>query len=529
MCVWFPLWPIQRLQSSQQEHNHTPNFSASPPAQKRSPRPLVLFSEGKRGLQIVVCSPEAEKWGIQTGMPLGEARSLLPRTTAKNARPPRGRPAKVRGTNPQFLPADPVADRQRLQILAQECLAYSPLVGLEDSPAPEAIWLEVSGSEALFGGERPLADTLSAGLARQGLRVRIAIADSWGAAWAMSHYGASDIALVPIDRQREWLAPLSIAALRIPETVIRSLIKLDVLTIEQLLRLSRTALPARFGKELLCRLDQALGQAPELLTAERITETIFDEWQFEEPITDRQTIDHVCELLLQRLLTQLDARRAGLRELACHWLGTTAEPTTLRLLRPTNDRRHLLELLRLQCERRTFTAAIQGIRMEVVEMGLALARQTTLFGDASTEENPRVLAELVDRLSIRLGRQAVLRPRLVPDPQPEFAYEPVPWLDRHKPRDEATFSSSALRCRPLRLFHPPRPLSIQIESPQGLPMRVHHSQVQRMIGPERIETGWWRAPDVKRDYYRMDLANGTRLWTFVERGTGHWFLHGLFV
>ena len=480
-------------------------------------------------MQIVVCSPEAALWGIQAGMPLGEARSLLPRIPSPGGRSPRGHQTQTHISSPQFHPADPHADRQRLQSLALDCLAYSPLVGLEDDPDPESLWLEISGSEALFGGERALADAVSAMLAQQGLRVRIAIADSWGAAWAISHFGTSDIALVPQNQQREWLAPLPTDALRIPETVSRSLARLDVMTVEQILRLPRTSLSARFGKELLRRLDQALGQSPELLTAERPAETIFADWQFEEPVADRQSIDHVCKVLLERVLVRLDACRAGLRELACYWLGTTAEPTTLRLLRPTTDRRHLLELLRLQCDRRTFTTAIQGIRMEVVEMGLALARQTTLFGDDPANENPRILAELVDRLSIRLGRQAVLRPQLVPDPQPEFAYESVPWLERPKSREESTVSASALRCRPLRLFHPPRPLSVQMTSPLGFPTRVNHSQVRRMSGPERIETGWWRAPDVKRDYYRMDLANGATLWTFVERETGHWFLHGLFV
>ncbi len=51
----------------------------------------------------------------------------------------------------------------------------------------------------------------------------------------------------------------------------------------------------------------------------------------------------------------------------------------------------------------------------------------------------------------------------------------------------------------------------------------------RITGPERIETGWWRGPDAKRDYYRLDLANGAALWAFIDRDTGGWFLHGLFV
>jgi protein ImuB len=58
---------------------------------------------------------------------------------------------------------------------------------------------------------------------------------------------------------------------------------------------------------------------------------------------------------------------------------------------------------------------------------------------------------------------------------------------------------------------------------------VNGSLVSKIRGPERIETGWWRGPDVKRDYYCLDLANGVTLWVFLDRETGRWFLHGLCV
>ena len=131
---------------------------------------------------------------------------------------------------------------------------------------------------------------------------------------------------------------------------------------------------------------------------------------------------------------------------------------------------------------------------------------------------------------MRLGRQAVLRPRLVPDPQPEFAFESVPWLDpQASARQETTVIASQLRCRPLRLLRSPQPLAVQQFSTEGLPTLVQRSTVIRTSGPERIEVGWWRGLDVKRDYYRLSLANGAILWAFVDRDTGNWFLHGLFV
>jgi protein ImuB len=457
--------------------------------------------------------------------------------------------------------------------LALHCQRYSPLAGLEEAAEPESIWLDIAGSEALFGGEERLVEMIRTDFARQGFQVRIAIADTWGTAWAVSHFGAAAVCVVPPGRQAEALAVLPVAALRAPGHAADTLQSLDVSTIGRLMRLPRTALPSRFGKELLRRLDQALGSAPELLTAERLVEPLFAEWLFDEPVTDRQTFGHVLGVLLDQLLGRLQDRRAGVRELNCRWLGTstttatapttattTTEPVSLRLLRPTSDRRHLFELLWLQCERRVFTGGVGGIRMELVEMGLPPVRQALLFEDegSQAERHQQALAELIDRLGSRLGRQSVLRPTLRPDPQPEYACKCIPLLggatpatptkmatptQMAKPNPMAMSNSvatavsrSQLRCRPLRLLQSPQPLAIETSSRDGLPTCVtsavpslRRRDVVRISGPERIESGWWRGPDVKRDYYRLELANGAALWAFVDRDTGRWFLHGLFV
>ena len=512
MCVWCPLWPVQRRLSEQ-------------PALRA--RPLILFAEGRRGLAVSACSPEAMRFGISVGMPLGEARSLLPTTASRRSRQPIPKPV--------FERADPEADRTRLQALAIHCQRYSPLVGLEDNPAPESLWLDISGSEVLFGGEAGLAETLQHDLAQQGIQVRIAVADTWGAAWAVSRYADPVVSLVPSDEQANVLAPLPVAALRVSDAVIDSLRGLDVTTVGRLMKLPRASLPSRFGKELGRRIDQATGLAPELLTAERLIEPIVTDWLFEEPVTDRQTLDHVCEVLLERLLVTLETRRAGLRELTCRWLGTTAEPISLRLLRPTTERRHLLDLLRLQCERTVFvprepgfTAGVKGVRMEVVELGLPPIRQATLFEDDVGEKHQRALAELVDRLSSRLGRDAVLRSSLQPDPLPEFSCATLPWLEQRSSATETVTIPSRLRCRPLRLLRLPQPLSIDRFTPEGWPTHVDRSAVVRVSGPERIESGWWRGVDAKRDYYRLTLATGAALWAFCDLKSGRWFLHGLF-
>jgi len=61
-------------------------------------------------------------------------------------------------------------------------------------------------------------------------------------------------------------------------------------------------------------------------------------------------------------------------------------------------------------------------------------------------------------------------------------------------------------------------------------------------GRERIETGWWDAHPVARDYFSARAASGERFWVYrclretggaADRGrgdTGHarWYLHGAF-
>ncbi len=50
----------------------------------------------------------------------------------------------------------------------------------------------------------------------------------------------------------------------------------------------------------------------------------------------------------------------------------------------------------------------------------------------------------------------------------------------------------------------------------------------RSWGPERIATGWWRAQDVERDYYRAEWEDGTQVWVYRDQQNGRWFLHGFF-
>jgi len=92
-----------------------------------------------------------------------------------------------------------------------------------------------------------------------------------------------------------------------------------------------------------------------------------------------------------------------------------------------------------------------------------------------------------------------------------------------------------LPLRPMRLF--PNPIALGATA--GLPSSVttppaefhfaaRHHRVAHARGPERIETGWWRGRQVRRDYFQVETTDGRRLWLFRQRDDRRWFVHGAF-
>ncbi len=65
-------------------------------------------------------------------------------------------------------------------------------------------------------------------------------------------------------------------------------------------------------------------------------------------------------------------------------------------------------------------------------------------------------------------------------------------------------------------------------SPQQFGWNGRKHFIERSWGPERIETGWWRGDDVRRDYYVVETTTGERYWLFQNLMDESWHLHGIF-
>lgn len=468
--------------------------------------------------------------GISVGMSVAEARSLCADAN--------------RHRTPCFLPHDPQADREALRRLAWSCDRFSPVVGLEEDSSPECLLFDLTGCAPLFGGEENLARELQRQMQQFGLRVRIAAAGTVGAAWALAHChrDAQDILLAGAERMSRMLRKLPVTALRLPSAILGRLEEFQLRHIGQLLAIPRESLPSRFGKQLLQRVDQALGTLPEEIVPLRRPEPVEAVWETETPLQSQAALETVMTQLLESVLSRLQDRGEGVQQmtLGLSSPGHQTQKLTVECVRPTAEFTHLLDLLRLRWERQVFPDGLHRIHLSVLQAGRQTWSEGLLWQPDHVMHHERDLERLIERLSSRLGTESVLRPVLTEDVQPERSFRCDPAVteghrNAHRsPKGEDRVDGGSAPVlsrltRPVWLLSVPEPVEAMSADAAGPPYRFRRANesytIARHWGPERITTGWWRQQYLRRDYYQVEATGGERFWLFRELVSGRWFLH----
>lgn len=500
--MWLPDWPIQR------------RIVARPELDGQA---VVLYGrEARRGERVRACSPAAWQRGIRPGMPRADAAVLAPAASAAI----------------HFMAHDPYQDRLALQELALACGRFSPLVGLNPTEPPDGLQLDITGVATLFGGEAALLEQVAIFFRQRGYRVRLAIAPTCAAASAVARWGSASTIVPPGDLSQ--LAALPVAALELEEGVRQQLRHLGIGRIGQLQGLSRGSLGARFGRSLLVRLDRLSGAMGQTVVACRPRPSWQVERVFEHALADRGVLEAVLRELSVRLSQQLQAGGRGIFQLEGRLVCQGGQVRTMQVVffQPAVEPSHLAALLQMHFERLDFPEGVQRIELAAVVTAARDRRQGRLFADSSPGDAAE-LAQLIERLSNRLGRERVVRAELAADAQPERAYRCLPLTG--VPSGESPAAGQPGRWgslyRPLKLDSPQGigVLGVAGEGPPAaffLAGRRH--RIARSFGPERIETGWWRGPSCRRDYYRVETVLGQRFWLFRRLPDQRWFLQGEF-
>jgi protein ImuB len=481
--------------------------------------PLVVVETVRNALRLADCDQHAVKLGLTRGLTLADARARIPGLVVADA--------------------EPEADHALRDALAAYCERFTPLVGLDP---PHGLMLDITGCAHLFGGEAGLTEGIARRMRDAGLSLRQAIAGTPEAARAVSRFGAGGIVAPGSDE--EATRPLLIAALGIPAETVIALSRAGLKTLGDLAERPSVALSARFGEAIATRLRRTLGREDARITPLRPPPDCVVERHFAEPLLDAGSIEAVVTRLTGEAARLLAARAEGGRvfEIGFFRSDGAVRRLTVETGRPSRDARAVLRLYRERID--TLADPLDpGFGFDAIRLAVPVCEplneaQASLDGRAVEDE---AVADLVDRLVARFGRDRVLRFVALDSHDPRREAKAVPVSAA--PREAISWPApepDAPPARPIQLFEPPQPIETLAQVPDGPPLRFRWRRVLHEIaraeGPERIAPEWWRdgptAPT--RDYYRVEDAQGRRFWLFRNglyvQGAEppRWFLHGLF-
>jgi protein ImuB len=505
---------------------------------------------------LVSMNPEAEAAGLRQGQPLRDATAMCPTLIT--------------------APENPAEDAAFLRALRRWAGKFSPWVAEE---APDALVIDLTGCAHLFGGEDGLMAQVEEDCADLGLSLRASIADTRGAAWALARYAGAGSAqtrsgdairqeahatrsraarrfsrqpnvtaqqsgpagmIAAPGQTRQALAALPLPALRIAPAAVEALGRLGLRRVEDIMGMPRAALARRFGAEVLRRLDQALGVDPEPVNPAAAPLHFAMRMSFPEPIGLIDDVTAGMDRLLPPLCAKLVAKGRGARRvrLEAQRSDGRVEVVEVGLARASQEVDRIRPLLLLKLGEIDAGFGIDRLRLEAVETEPMHALQHRGHLEAAADVAARqgadtALEDLIGKLGTKLGQEAVVRLHPADSNIPEKSAMTLaaawslptaePWPEPRAPRPIVIFRPEPVNAPPERT------------PPAQFRWRRRSFDLRFAVGPERLLPEWWLDdPEWRsgpRDYWRVEVAGGERLWLFYAHGgemSGGWFCQGLF-
>lgn len=419
--------------------------------------------------------------------------------------------------------------------MAWSALQFTPAV----APVQDALVVEVSGSERLFGGRAAL------------LRALLECLCSINALT----YAQGSTALLALGRLRAQrfdadINKLPLQTLSAASAHLQTLSRLGCNTWGQLRALPRGGVARRFGAPLLAALDQAYGAAPEVYPWCTLPEV------FDAPLELSASVEAAPAMLFgaRRLLAQLqvwlrarqrgvlalelvwelDARRSNAQHTDAHHTGNGQGILVLRTAQPTQDIQHLQRLMSEQLGRVQLPAPVLYLRLRSLQTQPLSGESGSLLPEDIRQGDS--LHQTLERIGARLGADHVLCVQPNADHLPENMQRWCGWTSegvqrkptRKKleiPQTTESGGDNLASLYPTWLLAKPLHLTVRAHCPH------YYGPLELLAGPQRIETGWLQGEAALRDYFIARSEYAGLLWIYQERlspGSSRWFLHGIY-
>ncbi len=455
-----------------------------------------------------------------------------------------------------LLAVDIREEQNALEAVALALLAFTPKVVLAHA---NTVLLEVGASMRLFGGLRALLSRVTSTVKGCGFTSRMGCAPTAWGAWLLAHARTRRVARrVRIVKETTLVHVLD----ELPVSLIPSahshgnvFEQIGCATLADLRRLPRKGVARRFGQGVLQWLAQAYGQAPDPREAFCAPASFEARLELQARVESAEALLFAARRLVLQLAGWLSAHHAAVSEFSLlleHELAARHTPKTstfkVAWAVPTRDADHILWLLREKLNQTTLAAPVIEMKLLADKVSEYAPPPDTLFPMPGSDSES--MAQLLERLSARLGAENVVQLVARDDHRPEAAMTVEPYKPasetkskrgKKSPKTQTaraetepevqTESDEPLELPDLAVPQQPRPSWI-LETPQKLMLRNERPFYRRPLKlisrTERIEAGWWDGNGVQRDYYVAADDRGRMFWLYRERLTGDWFLHGFF-
>ena len=469
------------------------------------------------------------------------------------------------------IAVDAVADP--LTALAWQALPFTPKVARVSlaspaapsaSPVPEALLIEVSASERLFGGRQALLAQL---FKQDGPFVQTKRARAATALIALARLQLTP----PLPATDD----LPLATLLAARPHLATLARVGCTTWGQLRALPRGGVVRRFGAGLLDTLDRAYGLKPDIYPWLTLPEVFDERIELHAQVETAPALMFGAQRLLKQLQLWLQLRNVGVTVFEFGWTmdarrslvqqAGQGDPSkgalTLRTAEATQDIAHLQRLLSENLARLQLPAPALYVHLRSQHTeALATHSAPLLLEDVQKGDS---LHHLLERLSARLGPGAVKGLQTQADHRPEISQNYNLKLEnilKYNKNDisliannQFNISTSSQKNKnkvsevkkfdhlypdvlyPTWLLHPPLGLAVLRHTPH------YQGPLTLLAGPQRLEAGWWdlaragqpptATPGLAlRDYFIARSEQAGLLWVYRQRlgGPAQWFLQGLF-
>ncbi len=542
LSVFLPLWSVElsrlRLKERESSVQNKENLSNQTSSQNFSPGyapegKVLLLTAAKAGKEIVLrCCPKAKRLGVSTGMNLSNAKALT--------------------ENFYCLAFEPEHEEKMLKSLARWAIRFSPVVSIDRNPEDpkhkksfsindprfSGLLLDVTGEERLFSGYDSLIKKLSAELAALGFCSRLAIAPSYGGAWALSRYGSKSSFFVKNKTAlRSALAALPVSALRLSRKTSQSLAEVNISRIEHLYKIPFSSLSERFDYELINRMDEALGKKKEGFTTVRVKEAETRKCVFSGPQKSLEALTGSVEKLGKEVIEIFKEKqqKIAVLNIKVEAQGVSQSEKNFSLTSGTLNIDHVKKITLPWLENLQMGEGITEVTLEIKKTSAVKSScDDYIFKKQNNApRNMKELSELIDNLSYALGakniRELLCKESFIPEEQ--FSFEKYQNPKKKDPK------ARLLRAkRPSKLFTHPQPASAIALLPDKPPSKITWKNethlIKNGIGPERISSEWWKNNKKipERDYFKVQIPSGLWIWIYREINTAskhQWFVHGV--